>query len=308
MRIVVALGGNALLQRGETLSYENQKSNIKKAVQSLKTIAEKHELLLVHGNGPQVGLIALQNEAYKEVEPYPFDALGAETQGMIGYMIAHELDQVAPSKKTVAMMTRILVDENDTAFKNPNKFIGPVYDKEKAEKLALERKWVVKEDTKGYRRVVASPAPKKIIELEAIASLLSKGFNVICCGGGGIPIAESGSALKGVEAVVDKDRTACLLAKEINADAFVILSDVECIYENFGKETQKGVHFAPVDYLEKQDFAAGSMGPKVESVVNYVKNSNGFAAIGSLDKLESVVEKLSGTIIQKEAALSYYKR
>ena len=227
--LVVALGGNALLQRGEALTVENQYRNIHSAVPALARLAQHYRLAIVHGNGPQVGLLALQNLAYSDVEPYPLDVLVAESQGMIGYMLAQCLAQESLVPPVSTVMTRITVASNDPAFSAPEKFIGPVYDPELQQQLEEEYGWTMKRDGKYLRRVVASPRPVRIEESDSIERLLNEGHVVICCGGGGIPVLESG---QGAEAVIDKDLDAALLAEQIDADGLVILTDADAVYEH----------------------------------------------------------------------------
>src|ERR671913_720716 len=234
MRILVALGGNALLKRGEAMTAENQRRNVRIACEALAPIAKEHQLLIGHGNGPQVGLLSLQQTAYGKVDPYPFDVLGAETEGMIGYMIEQELGNLLPFERPFAtLLTMIEVDPEDPAFKDPTKFIGPVYDKADADRLAAEKGWTFKQDGDKWRRVVPSPMPKRIFELRPIKWLLEHGTVVIAAGGGGIPtMYEPGKErhLVGVECVIDKDLATELLARELGADLFAVLTDVDAVY------------------------------------------------------------------------------
>ncbi len=234
MRIVVALGGNALLKRGEPMTAEAQRSNVIVAAKALAPLVKEHQLVISHGNGPQVGLLALQGAAYQEVEAYPLDVLGAQTEGMIGYMIEQELGNLLPFEVPFAtILTMVEVDPNDPAFQNPTKFVGPVYDKSEADQLAAEKGWVVKQDGNKWRRVVASPLPKRIFEHRPIKWLLEKGTIVICAGGGGIPTMYDPAQarhLVGVEAVIDKDRATALLARELEADLFIMATDVKGVF------------------------------------------------------------------------------
>ncbi len=306
MRIVVALGGNALLKRGEPMTHDNQRANIRVAAQALAPVAEKHQLVLAHGNGPQVGLLALQASAYKEVEPYPLDVLGAQTQGMIGYMIEQELGNLLPYEVPFAtLLTMIEVDEHDPAFQKPTKFVGPVYEKEEADKLKAEKGWVFKQDGAKWRRVVASPLPKRIFEIRPIKWLLEQGTIVICAGGGGIPtmyVAEKERWLTGIEAVIDKDLASELLACELNADLFVIATDVKGVYENWGKPEQRMLGQVTPDELRAGNFPAGSMGPKVQAAIAFVETTGNRAAIGSLEDIEQIVAGKAGTNVVPAAA------
>ena len=301
MRIVVALGGNALLQRGEPMTAEVQRHNTRVATQALALVAKEHQLVISHGNGPQVGLLALQADAFKEVEAYPLDVLGAQTQGMIGYMIEQELGNLLPFEVPFAtLLTMVEVDPNDPAFQNPTKFVGPVYEKEVAERLAAEKGWSIKPDGNKWRRVVPSPLPKRIFEERPIKWLLDQGVVVICAGGGGIPTMydpEKVRTLVGVEAVIDKDRATGLLARDIGADLYIMATDVDGVYLDWGKPTQRRVAEMTADELAGFDFAAGSMGPKVEAAIEFVRYTGKRAAIGSLADIERIVAGVAGTNI-----------
>ena len=274
--LVVALGGNALLQRGEALTAENQYRNIASAVPALARLARSYRLAIVHGNGPQVGLLALQNLAWKEVEPYPLDVLVAESQGMIGYMLAQSLSAQPQMPPVTTVLTRIEVSPDDPAFLQPEKFIGPVYQPEEQE--ALE----------------ASPQPRKILDSEAIELLLKEGHVVICSGGGGVPVTEDGA---GSEAVIDKDLAAALLAEQINADGLVILTDADAVYENWGTPQQRAIRHATPDELAPFAKADGSMGPKVTAVSGYVRSRGKPAWIGALSRIEETLAGEAGTCI-----------
>src|SRR3954470_20500968 len=241
MRIVVALGGNALLRRGQPMTAENQRANVRTAAQALAPIAAEHQLVISHGNGPQVGLLALQGDAYRAVEAYPLDVLGAETEGMIGYMIEQELGNLLPFEVPFAtLLTMVEVDGNDPGFNNPTKFVGPVYDKPDADRLGSEKCWVFKQDGNKWRRVVASPMPKRIFEIRPVKWLLDRGTIVICAGGGGIPTMYQPGLerkLAGVEAVIDKDLCSELLARELGADLLVMLTDADAVYTDWGQPT-----------------------------------------------------------------------
>ena len=304
MRIVVALGGNALLKRGEPMTADVQRKNVRVAAKALAPVAQEHQLVLSHGNGPQVGLLALQGAAYEEVETYPLDVLGAQTQGMIGYMIEQELGNLLPFEVPFAtLLTMVEVDPDDPAFQDPAKFVGPVYEEAEAKQLAAEKGWVVKPDGKYWRRVVPSPIPKRIFEIRPIKWLLEKNTVVICAGGGGIPTMYQKGAervLTGVEAVIDKDRATELLAREIEADLYIMATDVDGVYMDWGTEEARKISNATVEELEAYDFAAGSMGPKVEAACAFVRETGKRAAIGSLADIEDIVAGTAGTIVENK--------
>jgi len=295
--IVVAIGGNALLQRGEVMSYDNQIKNIDVATQALAKLSEDYRIVIVHGNGPQVGLLALQNLSYTDVPPYPLDVLGAETQGMIGYMMAQSMKKYMPTGKISTLLTQIAVDKNDDAFSNPNKFIGPIYDRITAQEKSREFGWNIKPDGEYWRRVVPSPYPKKIVEIDAIRTLLNADYTVICCGGGGCPILENEDGFSGVEAVIDKDLSAATLAKQLNADHFLILTDGDNVCVDWGKPTEVALYDVTVEELKQYTFAAGSMRPKVDACCAYTQETNGTGHIGSLHKAYEIMDGRSGTHI-----------
>ena len=297
MRIVIALGGNALLRRGEDMTAENQRKNIQIAVKSLAPIVENNELVISHGNGPQVGLLSLQSAAYKEVDDYPLDVLGAQTEGMIGYMIEQELGNLLPIEIPIAsILTMVEVDPEDPAFSNPTKPIGPIYTKEEAEELQKVRGWEIKMDGKDWRRVVASPEPHRIFELRPIHWLLEKGTVVICAGGGGIPtIYNKDGKLEGVEVVIDKDRASSLLAFELEADVLIMATDTEGVFRDWGTKNQKIISKTTPEQIKKYDFDKGSMGPKVEAACSFVERSGQRAVIGSLKDIKEMVDGIAGT-------------
>ena len=310
MLVVTALGGNALLRRGEAMTAENQRRNVRIAAEALAPVANQHQLVIGHGNGPQVGLLALQGAAYEKVETYPFDVLGAQTEGMIGYMIEQELGNLIPFERPFAtLLTMIEVDPDDPAFKNPTKFIGPVYGKDEADRLAAEKQWVFKQDGDKWRRVVASPMPKRIFELRPIKWLLEHNAVVIAAGGGGIPtMYEKGKdrKLAGVECVIDKDFASELLARELNADLFIMLTDADCVYVDWGKPTQKAIRSASPDALAAMKFAAGSMGPKVDAACRFAKATGKKAAIGALADLGGIIAGTMGTTVSaQESGIVY---
>jgi carbamate kinase len=303
MRVVVALGGNALLRRGQELNAENQRGNIRVAAQALAAVHAEHELVIAHGNGPQVGLLALMDAAYSAVEPFPLDVLGAETVGMIGYMIEQELGNIIPEEDhIVTILTQISVDPADPAFEHPSKPVGPVYDREEAERLQREKGWSIAPDGDYFRRVVPSPLPRRIIEIAAIRMLVDHGIVVICAGGGGIPTAyDAEGKLYGVEAVIDKDLASGLLARDLGADMLVMLTDVPSLYVDFGTPAQRVVRRAHPDALDTLEFVAGSMGPKVEAACAFARATGKRAAIGQLSDLGAILRGAAGTSIALDA-------
>jgi carbamate kinase len=303
MRIVVALGGNALLRRGEPMTAVNQRKNVHRAATRIARIAPGNELVVAHGNGPQVGLLALQAAAYTAVDPYPLDVLGAQTEAMIGYMIEQELGNILPMEQAFAtLLTMVQVDRDDPAFATPTKPIGPVYDRATAETLAAEGGWTIAADGDGFRRVVASPKPVRIFEMRPIRALLELGTIVICAGGGGIPtMYDDRGRLFGVEAVIDKDLCSALLAEELGAELLVIATDVDAVYLDWGTPGQRRVTAAHPDALEAVGFAAGSMAPKVEAAARFAR-SGGDAVIGSLTDIEEITVGLAGTRVSTRIA------
>lgn len=307
MLIVVALGGNALLQRGEPLEADLQHKNVKHTAQALAALARQHELVICHGNGPQVGLLALQNEAYSQVKSYPLDVLDAESQGMIGYLIQQEVGNQLPGRNVVTLLTQIVVDNNDPAFQKPTKPIGPVYDEQQAKELAAKRGWQVAPDNKHFRRVVPSPQPKEVVELETIKALLKLDSIVICGGGGGIPVIRQNNQLIGVEAVIDKDNTASLIAEKLGADALLILTDVSAVCENWGQPNERKIKHASSSSLGKMNFPGGSMGPKIVASCRFAERNKKFAVIGSLFDVQDMLDGKAGTRISAEVeAIEYY--
>jgi carbamate kinase len=307
VRVLVALGGNALLKRGEPMTEDVQRANIRTAAHALAPVAERHQLVLSHGNGPQVGLLALQAAAYTEVEAYPLDVLGAQTEGMIGYLIEQELGNLLPAEVPLAtILTMIEVDAADPAFADPTKFVGPIYDADAAEQLARDKGWVFKRDGNHQRRVVPSPAPKRIFEIRPIRWLLDKDVVVICTGGGGIPTTfapDRERYLQGVEAVIDKDLASELLAREVGADLFVMATDVDGVYDGWGTPEQRILDDITPEELRAHSFAAGSMGPKVDAATRFVEATGKRAAIGALEDIEQIVEGRAGTnVVASHAA------
>jgi carbamate kinase len=308
VRVVVALGGNALLRRGEPLTAENQRANARVACKALAPLALEHELVISHGNGPQVGLLALQGSAYTEVDPYPLDMLGAQTEGMIGYLIQQELGNELPFEKRLAsLLTQIEVDRDDPAFGDPTKPIGPIYTEDEAKKLADEKGWEFRPDGDSFRRVVPSPLPTQIFGIEPIEWLLGQGAIVVCAGGGGIPVmytdeeVPAGRRLVGVEAVIDKDLASALLAKDLRADALLIVTDVDAVYDDWGTPNQRRIRRATPEALSQAEFAAGSMGPKVHAACSFVQETGGTAAIGSIADTPALLGGEAGTLVTPDA-------
>jgi carbamate kinase len=299
VRVVVALGGNALLKRGEPMTADRQRENVKVAAPALAAIAAQHELVLSHGNGPQVGLLALQAAAYTAVQPYPLDVLGAQTEGMIGYVLEQELGNVtSPDTQLASLLTMIEVDPDDPAFGDPTKFVGPVYTREQADALAGAKPWTFKQDGDSWRRVVPSPEPKRIVEIQPIRWLLDHDVVVICAGGGGVPTmpGPDGESL-GVEAVIDKDLASDLLARDVDAELLVLATDVDGVYADWGTPGQRRLGQVTPAELRDEQFAAGSMGPKVEAAARFVEATGKRAAIGSLAEIERIVAGETGTQI-----------
>ena len=304
MRVLIALGGNALLRRGEALSAENQLANINRAALQIARIAENHEVILTHGNGPQVGLLALQAAAYTAVEPYPLDVLGAESQGMVGYLLEQALaNLLPPNRQVVSLITRVEVDAADKAFTHPTKPIGPMYTEEEAKRLSTQNNWAVAADgpprQDGFRRVVPSPRPLYVLNLPSLARLVDAGVLVIAAGGGGVPVVknEIGNAMHGVEAVIDKDLTASLLAVELQVDCLLIATDVEAVFIDWAKPSQYAVGHTTPKFLQSHTFAGGSMAPKIEAVCQFVIRTHKRAVIGSLEQIEAMLEGKAGTQI-----------
>lgn len=294
MRIVVALGGNALSERGETLTAKNQRASIRVAATALAALLEAgHEVVITHGNGPQVGYLAMQGSGF------PLDVLGAETDGMIGYVLQQELDnEYEPEARYATLLTQIEVDPKDPAFQTPTKFIGPIYSRDEAERLARENDWTIGQDGAHFRRTVPSPRPIRILEIDVINLLLDQGVVVICAGGGGIPVVQKDDGtMIGVEAVIDKDHSSGLLARDIKADAFLMLTDVEGVFADFGTPDQRLIDTSTPAALRRMDFPAGSMGPKIDAACEFAEATGGFAAIGRLADASGLVAGTKGTRI-----------
>lgn len=300
MRVVVALGGNALLRRGQPMTMDNQRDNVRVACDCLAPIAQHHELIISHGNGPQIGLLALEEAAYTAVPESPLDVLGAQTQGMIGYLVEQELGNRLPFDKPLAsLLTMIEVDPGDPAFTDPGKPIGPIYTTSEADKLAAERGWTFKPDGDSMRRVVPSPIPRHIFERRPIKWLLDQGCVVICAGGGGIPTAyQAGRQLAGVEAVIDKDRASALLARDISADILIMATDAQAVFVGFGTPQQRAITQAHPDVLlgeYEAEFAAGSMLPKVTAACDFARATGKPAVIGALSDIDAMLAGRAGT-------------
>ena len=299
--VVVALGGNALLRRGEPVTAQAQRENIRRAAKALaRLLVEGHQLVITHGNGPQVGLLALQGEAAAEAvggAVFPLDVLGAETEGMIGYVLQQELDNAyGPAARFATLLTQIEVDPKDPAFAAPSKPVGSVYSEAEAKRLAEQRGWSIAPDGDRWRRVVASPKPMRILEIDVIRLLVEQGVIVICAGGGGIPVAQrADGSYVGVEAVIDKDHASALLAAELNAEAFLMLTDVAAVFTGWGTPEQAALGDVTPQKLAALDFAAGSMGPKVQAACDFVIRTGGMAGIGSLDDAADILLHQAGT-------------
>lgn len=304
MRVVIALGGNALLKRGEPMTADRQRDNVRIAVRALAPLAEEHELVITHGNGPQVGLLALQGNAYKPEEAYPLDVLGAETEGMIGYMIEQELGNLLPAEQPFAtILTMIEVDPKDKAFGDPSKFIGAIYDQAEAERLTASKGWIMKPDGENWRRVVASPEPQRIFEIRPIKWLLEKGTIVICAGGGGIPTAyDDENKLHGVEAVIDKDLASEMLARELGADLFIMATDVDAVYANWATPDARAIKRTSPQAIGAYCFPAGSMRPKVDAACRFTECTGNAAAIGAVTDLRAIIDGRAGTMFVDTAA------
>ncbi len=304
-RVVVALGGNALLRRGEPVSASTQRDNIRRAATALaRLMVEGHQLVVTHGNGPQVGLLALQGEAAGQ-SGFPLDVLGAETEGMIGYVLQQELDNAHPAPARFAtLLTQVEVDPRDAAFGAPDKPVGPVYNEAQARALQQQRGWAVAPDGQAWRRVVASPRPLRILEIEVIRLLVEQGVTVICAGGGGIPVVRRADGTHiGVEAVIDKDHASGLLAAELQADAFLMLTDVPAVFADWGRPDQRALGDVTPQALAAMDFAAGSMGPKVRAACDFVNRTGGLAGIGALDDASDILARRAGTRVVPAPAL-----
>jgi len=297
----VALGGNALLRRGEPPTIANQARAARAAARALAPVSQDQRLVVTHGNGPQVGLLVLMSESYPGTEPYPLDVLDAQTEGQIGYIIELELDNAIDHQDTVAIITRALVDAADPAFANPTKFIGPAYRQEEARALAERRGWTIRRDGDHWRRVVPSPEPRQVIQLPAIGRLVDDRFLVVCAGGGGVPVVDDGAGgHRGVEAVIDKDLSSSLLATDLEADMLVLATDVDAVYEHWGTPRERPIRSATPTQLSDREFPPGSMGPKVEAACRFVERTGKRAAIGALEQVPGLVAGSAGTQVRAE--------
>ncbi len=298
MRIVVALGGNALLRRGESPDASVQVGHVSEAAPALAKVATEHQLVLVHGNGPQVGMLALESAADPALSrAYPFSDLVAETQGVIGYWLQQGLSNAGLTAPVVTLVTQTVVDEADPAFERPTKFVGGGYDEGRGRELARTNGWTIRADGDRWRRVVASPAPRRIVELDIARTLLDEGTAVVLAGGGGVPVVEGPHGLVGVEAVVDKDHVAALVATELEADLLVLLTDVPGVMAAFGTPAQQQLGDIEVAALRAMSFPDGSMGPKVAAACRFVDDTGRRAAIGGLDAAADVIAGSAGTQI-----------
>ena len=298
-RAVVALGGNALLRRGEPLEAESQARAARAAAAQLARAARGHRLVVTHGNGPQVGLLALMGDAYTQTRPYPLDVLDAETAGQIGYVLELELDNAIDDQEPVTVITRVVVDGDDPAFAAPTKFVGPTYTEEEARTAAARRGWTIRADGDRWRRVVPSPQPRRIVQLAAIRSLVDAGYLVICAGGGGVPVLEDEHGRqRGAEAVIDKDLASALLARELGVDTLVLATDVDAVYDDFGGPRQRAIRAATPEELRARRFATGSMGPKIQAACDFVQRSGGRAVIGSLAETAEMLDGRAGTQVR----------
>ena len=298
MRIVVALGGNALLKRGEPMTAAAQHTNVRIAAAALADLARDHQIIVAHGNGPQVGLMALQAASFAPQNPWPLDVLGAETEGMIGYLIEQELmNALPPGTDCATLLSRVEVDPKDPAFAHPTKPIGPVYTAEEGRLIRAEQGWaMVDEGSGGMRRVVPSPLPVAILGLTPIRLLVEADVCVICAGGGGIPVVRGADGtMNGVEAVIDKDRTSALLARGLNADALLMLTDVEAVFRDWGGPDQAAIATISPDELDAMTFAAGSMGPKITAACDFVRAGGTVAGIGRLQDARAILDGRTGT-------------
>ena len=297
MLVVAALGGNALLKRGEPLTAGVQRKNVQIAARSLAAVVRAgHDLVVTHGNGPQVGLLALQGASYKPDEAYPLDVLGAETEGMIGYMIEQELENALEHDRPVAtLLTQVVVDPRDPAFEKPTKFVGPVYDREEAERRAAGAGWSIAPDGDKWRRVVPSPKPLEIPDMRVLKLLLDQGVVVVCAGGGGIPVLRrDDGSLVGIEAVIDKDAASALLARQLGADALLLLTDVEAVYRDFGTDRSTALSELTVSEARALEMPAGSMGPKLQAACDFAQ-AGGISGIGRLQDAVAILEGSAGT-------------
>ncbi|MDN5766959.1 MAG: carbamate kinase [Humibacillus sp.] len=303
MRVVVALGGNALAKRGEPMTADRLRANVKSTCLALAGLALEHEVVITHGNGPQVGLLALQNLAYRDVAAYPLDILGAETQGMIGYVIQQELtNALAGAREVAAIVTTAVVEDDDPAFSHPTKLIGPQYSAQDAAEAAAEYRWTIARDGNLFRRVVPSPNPVRIQQTPIVRLLLETDRLVVCVGGGGVPVRidDRGREI-GMQAVVDKDLASAALAAELDADTLIMLTDSDYVSENWGTPEQRDILTATPEAIAELAFEEGSMRPKVDAAIRVAK-AGGRALIGPLDRLDDLLARRVGTEIRSDVA------
>jgi carbamate kinase len=299
MLVVIALGGNALLRRGEPLDAAVQRANVKVAVEAIAEVARAHRVVITHGNGPQVGLLALQNDTFSGARPYPLDVLDAESEGMVGYLLEQELGRHLPRERLATLLTQVVVDATDPAFSLPTKFIGPIYGDVDAQRLATDRGWAMRRDGESWRRVVPSPEPQRIVELDTIRLLVDHDVIVTCVGGGGIPVVtDSTGGMWGVEAVIDKDLAASLLARELGADALLLLTDTDAVYSGWSTPNAAPIAEATTDVLRALALPAGSMGPKAEAACRFVDSGGRLAAIGKLEAADAMLRGEAGTVVR----------
>jgi carbamate kinase len=299
--VVIALGGAAMLRRGDPLEANVQRANIARAVQSVAKIARHHNIVVTHGNAPQVALLSLQAEANAQVPPYPLDVLNAETGGMIGYLIEQELRNCLPKREVVTLLTQVEVNPDDPAFKNPSVLIGPAYNQEQAQRLTQERGWTMTAvHDQLWRRAVPSPEPRRILNLTVIGQLVKAGAVVVCAGGGGIPVVVTPQGMiRGVEAIIDKDYAAALLAHKIGAAALLLLTDVDAAYEAWGTNFKRPIRETMPEPLRKISFAPGSMKPKIEAACRFIEAGGSVAGIGLFEDAASILEGSRGTVVRK---------
>ncbi len=298
MLVVIAVGGNALSPRGESVDVANQRAHVAEAARAIAEVAREHDVIVTHGNGPQVGALALQSERPGAMSTTPLDVLDAESIGMIGYLLEQELGNVLEGRDVAALVTQVVVDADDPAFTHPTKPIGPVYDEESARALSAARGWSIARDGDGWRRVVPSPRPRAIVDLRTIEILLEFGVLVICTGGGGIPVSIGvDGGLHGVEAVIDKDRSAALLAEDLGADALLLLTDVAAVMADWGMATQRAIRRADPTELDGMTFPPGSMGPKVAAACEFARTTARPAMIGSLVDASAILRGQAGTMV-----------
>ncbi|MBK9180479.1 MAG: carbamate kinase [Acidimicrobiales bacterium] len=309
MLVVVSLGRNALLKRGERPDLEPQRANVEGAVAAIADVAARHQVVVTHGNGPQAGLLALQSESWAGAAPYTLDVVGAEAEGLIGYLLEQGLENALPGRDVATLLTQTVVDPSDPAFAAPSKPVGPAYTEHEAKLLMAERGWTVRPDERGrWRRLVASPEPVAIVEQRTIRTLVDNDVVVVCAGGGGIPVAvDERGAYGGVEAVVDKDLAAALLASRLGADALLLLTDMPAVMEGWGGPARRPIRTAHVATLRAAAFEAGSMAPKVEACCRFVGATEGIAAIGALDDAGALLDGEAGTrVLPGSGATTYH--